>query len=127
LTTIKILAIDDDESILLYLTTKLAKKYTLVTTIDPTSAVLLATREQPDLILCDIDMPGMSGSAVSAALMACSDTKGIPFLFLSSLWAPGAFRTLGTEAGGRLAVAKGASLGELTRAIELALSSVDKP
>jgi DNA-binding NarL/FixJ family response regulator len=44
----------------------------------------LARRESPDLILCDIMMPGMDGYAVLQALRAEEATARIPFVFLTA-------------------------------------------
>ncbi len=43
-----------------------------------------ARLERPDLILCDILMPGMDGHAVLAALRADEITARIPFIFLTA-------------------------------------------
>ncbi len=43
-----------------------------------------ALRERPDLILCDILMPGMDRHAVLAALRADEGTARIPFIFLTA-------------------------------------------
>ncbi len=43
-----------------------------------------ARQEQPDLILCDILMPGMDGHAVLEALRADETTARIPFVFLTA-------------------------------------------
>lgn len=44
----------------------------------------LAAREHPDLILCDIMMPGMDGHAVLQRLRATAATKAVPFIFLTA-------------------------------------------
>ncbi len=43
-----------------------------------------ARQERPDLILCDILMPGMDGHAVLEALRADEVTARIPFVFLTA-------------------------------------------
>jgi CheY-like chemotaxis protein len=42
--------------------------------------------EQPDLILCDIGMPGMNGYQVITAIKALPAGQDIPFVFLTA-WA----------------------------------------
>ena len=64
----KILVVDDDEAVLDYLRAKLGTRYELVATQVPETVMDLARRELPNLILCDIDMPGMDGGDISAAL-----------------------------------------------------------
>lgn len=44
----------------------------------------LATKEMPDLILCDIMMPQVDGYSVLNALQQQPKTAGIPFVFLSA-------------------------------------------
>lgn len=49
------------------------------------NGVMLAREILPDLIICDINMPGMSGYDVLGELRQSEDTGIIPFVFLSSL------------------------------------------
>jgi len=118
MTSPKILAIDDDDTVLLYLRKKLGDRYQMVTTDDPASAVRMAVMERPDLILCDIDMPDMDGAEVCEALAARSDTAKIPFMYLTSMVSPNDVRELSGMVGGRPGVAKRAPLPELIAAIE---------
>lgn len=46
--------------------------------------VEVARREKPDLILCDVMMPGLDGYGVLQALRGCADTAAIPFIFLTA-------------------------------------------
>ena len=108
----RILVVDDDEAVLGFLHAKLGARYQLYFTRDPAEVVGLARREHPELILCDIDMPGMDGGDVSAALYGDDETREIPVLFLSAL-----LSTSG-QVGGRHAVSKGAPIEELIARIE---------
>ena len=47
-------------------------------------AVELARREQPDVILLDVMMPGMDGPATLAELREGRETAGIPVIFLTA-------------------------------------------
>lgn len=49
-----------------------------------TTGVQLAKKEQPDLILCDIMMPGLDGYQVLEALRQEIETATIPFIFLTA-------------------------------------------
>jgi DNA-binding NarL/FixJ family response regulator len=55
-----------------------------LTAADGKEGVNVAMRELPDLILCDITMPGMDGHGVLTALRAERATSTIPFIFLTA-------------------------------------------
>lgn len=44
----------------------------------------MALRSPPDLVLCDLLMPGVDGFGVLARLRAEPATAGVPFVFLTS-------------------------------------------
>ena len=113
-----ILLIDDDQTVLGYLVPKLSKLYEVISTTDPRKAAALARAQLPDVILCDIDMPGMSGGDVANALEGDSLTARIPFLYLTDLVSPEEARDLEGHVGGRPGVAKRAPLAELVKKIE---------
>lgn len=114
----RILLVDDDQAVLVYLGAKLARHYDIVSTLDPYQAITLARSDRPDLILCDLDMPGMSGGDVASALHADPQTAGIPLMYLTSLVSPDAVRDLHGEVRGRPGASKRAPLGELVARIE---------
>ncbi|MGE0557134.1 MAG: response regulator transcription factor [Burkholderiales bacterium] len=58
--------------------------YTVLETANGEEGVAAAHARQPDLVLCDILMPGMDGYAVLAALRASPATKALPFIFLTA-------------------------------------------
>lgn len=51
---------------------------------DGLAGVEAATRERPDLILCDVSMPGLDGHGVLAKLRENPLTAAIPFIFLTA-------------------------------------------
>jgi CheY-like chemotaxis protein len=114
----KILLVDDDQSVLVYLGAKLARHYDVVSTLDPYQALALARQEEPDLILCDYDMPGMTGSDVASALHADPQIAEIPLVYLTSLVSPGALRDLEGQVRGRPGASKRAPLADLMARIE---------
>ena len=114
----KILLVDDDDAVIAHLVTKLSKFYEIVSTTDPALAVGMARTELPDVILCDIDMPEMSGGDVAAALGGDSVTERIPLIYLTSLVSPEEARDLEGQIGGRPGVSKRAPLAELVRRID---------
>lgn len=114
----KLLLVDDDKAVVSYLAVKLGKHFDIVSTTQPASAPLLARTERPDVILCDIDMPGMSGGEVAAALAADPRTAAIPLIYLTALATPEEIADLQGMVSGRPAVSKKARLAELLVHIE---------
>lgn len=114
----RIMLVDDDPTIVSYLTTKLGKLYDVVSTVDSRKAVTLARQELPDVILCDIDMPHMNGGEVAAALAHDTILARIPFIYLTELVSPQEARELQGFVSGKPAVAKRAALQELVARID---------
>ncbi len=114
----KVLVVDDDETVVAYLVARLTRHYDLVSTTDPRKALSLARSECPDLILCDIDMPGMSGGDVVAALALDPQTFSIPVMYLTALVSPEETRDMDGYVGGRPGIAKKAPLSELLSRME---------
>jgi len=80
----KILIIDDNAAALNVAKTRLAKECLDILCVEGGVAGLeVARRENPDLILLDVDMPDMSGFDVCRALKADPELCMIPVLFLS--------------------------------------------
>jgi CheY-like chemotaxis protein/anti-sigma regulatory factor (Ser/Thr protein kinase) len=81
----KILIIDDAEFILESTSTLLKfEGYDTVMASDGFKGVQTAINEKPDLILCDISMPGMDGYKVLEKIRSESETKRTPFIFLTA-------------------------------------------
>jgi CheY-like chemotaxis protein len=114
----KVLLIDDDQAIVSHLVLKLSKFYEVVSTTDSRQAMALARTELPDVILCDIDMPDMSGGEVAAALSQDSATERIPLIYLTALVSPEETKDLQGQVGGRPGVSKRAPLSELVERID---------
>ncbi len=58
--------------------------YRAIPAADGLAGIALARQEKPDLILCDIMMPGCDGLAVLAALRADPALANVPFIFLTA-------------------------------------------
>ena len=81
-----------------------------------------AAREaRPDLVLCDVSMPGMDGYAVLEALRADSGLASVPFLFLTGLAAEHHARAA-MSLGADDYLTKTVSNQELTAAVEARLA-----
>ena len=57
--------------------------YAVLEAADGAAGVDAARRSSPDLILCDIDMPGVNGFQTLHQLKSDERTAGIPFVFLT--------------------------------------------
>src|SRR5688572_431262 len=99
----KILIVDDDELALDILTAKLAERYDIVSTQVPGNVLKLARETEPDLIICDFDMPEMDGGEVSAALFADEELRLIPLLFLTAIATTGDLNRMRKQIAGRRA------------------------
>jgi len=81
----KILIIEDDLRTRENLATILRMEgYDPVTAPDGSRGIEAARRERPDLILCDVMMPGMDGHAVLASLRGGNPAVTTPFIFLTA-------------------------------------------
>ncbi len=80
-----ILAVDDEANNLQLLRQILQNDYRLLFAKDGARAVELAAQEQPNLVLLDVMMPGMSGYQVCRALKAAEATAHIPVIFVTAL------------------------------------------
>jgi two-component system phosphate regulon response regulator PhoB/two-component system alkaline phosphatase synthesis response regulator PhoP len=79
-----ILIADDDETVRDLVAVKLAAAgYQAITAEDGATALDLVHREQPDMVILDITMPGMDGLSVCYELHSSADTAQIPVLMLS--------------------------------------------
>jgi CheY-like chemotaxis protein len=114
----KILIVDDSELSLELMHAKLSDRYDIVTTNTPGNVVKLAREIEPDLILCDFDMPEMDGSDVSAALRAEEDLRYIPLLFLTALATTGDLNRAHKQLAGRPAISKDSPIAKIIARIE---------
>ena len=114
----RILVVDDDEAVLDYLRAKIGARFDLIATTASRKVIELAREQHPQLVLCDLDMPEMNGTQVSAAMFGDEELRHIPLLFLTGAVAPRDLRRLQGEIGGRPAVPKSAPLADLIARIE---------
>ena len=81
-----ILLIEDNEA-----NTKLAglllrkAGHTVLCAVDAETGVAMARAKRPDLVLMDIQLPGMDGLAATALLKKRADTAAIPVIALTAL------------------------------------------
>jgi DNA-binding response OmpR family regulator len=102
-----ILVVDDDPEIVAMLNMRLTKRgYKVSSASDGHTAIELAKRERPDLVLLDVMMPGKSGWEVARALKQDPSTQTVKIVMVSAI---------------------GAKTNEITAPIYGADAHVDKP
>lgn len=117
----KILIVEDEPDILSLLSDHLAEEgYTTLTATTGTDAIVQAKKEQPDLILLDVMMPGMSGFDVCNILQDLPETRDTPIIFLTAV-ADMSRKVMGLRLGATDYVTKPFDLRELTVRVEVAL------
>lgn len=84
--TTRVVIVDDDEAVRLRLTDLLTRlgSFSIHEAVDGPAGLALVKAVQPDLILLDIMMPGMTGLEVCAQLRAELATREIPIVVLSA-------------------------------------------
>lgn len=81
-----VLVVDDSEMIHRLLETRLSDLgVDFLNAFDGPSGLAMAREHMPDLVLLDIDMPGMTGFEVCRLLKHYSETYNVPIIFLTGL------------------------------------------
>jgi|SRR5580704_1240331 two-component system alkaline phosphatase synthesis response regulator PhoP len=81
-----ILVVDDDPEIVTLLATRLVKRgYRVATAGDGSSALDIAKRDLPDLVLLDVMMPGKSGWEVARALKQDPATQNTKIVMVTAI------------------------------------------
>ena len=82
---IKILVIEDNPFMSKLLESRLkANDYEVIVAFDGKSALEKVQVAKPDLILLDVNMPGMDGFEVASKLKKNDHTKAIPLIFVTA-------------------------------------------
>ena len=79
----KVLVVDDDDSMLDYLSDSLKHSYKVITARNGKEGLKLAVSQTPDLIITDVVMPEMDGIQLVKALKGNSLVSHIPVIMLS--------------------------------------------
>ncbi len=81
-----ILCVEDEDDLRADLAEELeAASYRVLQASNGSEALRLLETEDPDLVLCDITMPGLGGYGVLKAIREKGDKADIPFIFLTAL------------------------------------------
>ena len=80
-----LLLAEDDKDTLEYLTESLSADYQVISVSDGKEALEIAKEMNPDIIISDIVMPGLSGDELCRLLKSSVDTSHIPIILLTAL------------------------------------------
>jgi len=81
----KILVIDDEKMNIIALAHFLKPEYDIIVSTESASALKIAEKQLPDIILLDIIMPDMDGFEVITQLKNSEKLKEIPVIFITGL------------------------------------------
>jgi len=98
--------------------------YKVLTAANGKEGIETAQQKHPDLIICDIMMPGVDGYGVLHVLHKDADTQNIPFIFLTSKSERSDFR-IAMEMGADDYITKPFAGNELLNAIESRFRKID--
>ena len=94
-----ILVVEDFEDTRLLMKFWLEKKgYRIVEAVDGGKAVEVALREAPDLIIMDVEMPGMDGLTATRNMRQLESLRHVPIITVSA-YAADQYRAAALEAG----------------------------
>lgn len=80
----KILVVDDDKITHAFIRRALIAEYDIVSTFSGEQALTELPHAHPDIILLDVEMPGLNGYEICERIKANQDTSEIPIIFLSA-------------------------------------------
>jgi diguanylate cyclase (GGDEF)-like protein len=81
----KILIVDDEKTNIIALAQFLKNNFDIIVATDGETAIEIAEKHVPDIILLDVIMPGLSGFEVLTRLKDSSTTINIPVIFITGL------------------------------------------
>ncbi len=82
----RVLVVEDNPANLKLITLLLTKAdHTVLSAVDAETGLISARTEHPDLILMDIQLPGMDGLAATALLKKDPQTAAIPVIALTAM------------------------------------------
>jgi DNA-binding response OmpR family regulator len=88
-----ILVIDDKDDVRSFVSVALsAFGFTIRQARDGEGALQMIVDDKPDLIICDVNMPGMNGYEILSAVRASSMTVAVPFIMMTGLVTADGFR-----------------------------------
>jgi len=84
-----VLVVEDDDAVRTLVVRQLSESYTVYQAPDAQAALtLLASVRPPNLIICDVMMPGMNGIELVRHLRSNPNFKSVPVIFLTAKTSP---------------------------------------
>lgn len=105
----QLLVIEDESEIRMLLDTELGKRFKVYFAENGEEGLKIAVNNQPDLIVCDVMMPGISGYETTKMLKNNFETSHIPVILLTALTSENSQLT-GIESGADAYITKPFSL-----------------
>lgn len=125
---VKVLLVDDDEAALALAKTYLAgRAYAVVTANNGSDGLLLAQESKPDILILDVEMPGLDGNALCRVLKRGELTRGLPVIIMSGTKIEEKDVLLGLEGGADDYLLKPVSLPVLAAKIQTVLRRYAAP
>lgn len=94
----KILAVDDNPSLLMLIKEALSDDYEIITAGNGKDAIDITRKEMPDLVIMDMMIPVINGIDATEIIKKDPDTKGIPVLIITAYGGHGGM-VMGLDAG----------------------------
>jgi CheY-like chemotaxis protein len=125
----RVLVVDDDINLsrLAAIILESSGKYEVMIVHESVRAVAAAVQFRPDVLLLDIDMPGLSGGDLARQAALESRLRDIPILFLTGLVSPEETRNGPVESGGQQFLSKPVDPGQLLAAVGRLLPQAGTP
>lgn len=121
------LIVDDEELMRSMVRDILEEKgYRVFTAADGVSAIDIATREQPDVILLDVVMPGIDGYETCRRLKEDPTTREVPILMMTAV-EDEKLNQKAFAAGAAFTMAKTMNVEKILNALSLALGGRKRP
>ena len=119
----RLLVIEDNTDLVRFIGEVMSAHYSVMSATDGESGVRLARQFLPDVIMCDLMMPGMNGFDVLAQLRSIEETCHIPVIVLSARLDAEA-RTLARARGADAFLGKPFQVSELLAAVSSLLDRI---
>lgn len=115
-----IVSVDDEINILKLVQHMLEPQYRVLTFSDTGAALTALKKVRPDVIICDINMPGMDGFELHTLMRDSDPLRSVPFIYLTALSDRETFRK-GMLQGADDYLVKPFTASELKEAVEARL------